>query len=65
MRVISFYPPSRNMKPHIDEHGEIHVPISEWLNVLRTARKDEPGEWVDRDIIPSYPTNGTIQQDQG
>lgn len=30
MRNIMFYPRSRNITPHIDEEGTVHIPISEW-----------------------------------
>ena len=60
MRSIMFYPRSRNMKPHIDEEGTVHVPISEWDKVL--AASEKTGGWVPRKKFPNYPTNGTTQR---
>lgn len=57
MRNIMFYPRSRNITPHIDEEGTVHVPIEEWDEVLKRSNKGNG--WQDRAIIPNYPTNGT------
>jgi len=57
VRVINFYIRSRNITPHIDQDGAIHVPISEWYEVLKRGNKGNG--WQDRAIIPNYPTNGT------
>jgi hypothetical protein len=64
VRDIFFYPASRNMAPHYDSRGTLHLPMSEWDEVLRRKRKNEPGDWTDRAIIPNYPTNGTMQARQ-
>ena len=56
MRIINFYIRSRNMVPHVDQDGAIHVPISEWDEVLKRSNKGNG--WRDRAIIPNYPTNG-------
>ena len=53
MRNIMFYPRSRNIKPHIDEEGTVHVPISEWDELLK---RKHGNMWVDRAIVPNYPT---------
>lgn len=62
MRNIMFYPASRKVKPHIDAEGTVHVPISEWDEVLKRTNKGSG--WADRAIIPNYPTNGTSQPGQ-
>ena len=60
MRDIFFYPASRNMAPHYDSGGTLHLPMSEWDEVLRRKRKNEHGDWTDRAIIPNYPTDGSV-----
>lgn len=61
MRNIFFYPSSRAIDPHYDEHGTLHLPMSEWDNVLRHESSGYPYSLVDRDVIPEYPTQQGAQ----
>lgn len=56
MRNIMFYIRSLDVKPHWDEQGTLHLPPDEWKQVLRSPRKGESGQYIDRAIIPNYPT---------
>lgn len=60
MRNIFFYPASRQMNPHYDDEGTLHLPMSEWDNVICWTQKG----YGERKRFPEYPTNGSSQPSQ-
>ena len=52
MRPITFYIRSRNMTPHIDESGGVHVCISEWDRYLIKSDNNRANGWrLDRSSV--------------
>ena len=62
--VINFYPRSRQVKPHIDDQGEVHLCITDWPQYLRqrdrTKKDGQSGDW--RVYRPSV--DALLQQQQ-
>ena len=70
MPIINFYIRSRNVRPHVNGDGQVHVCVSDWGRIMYrlsslNAHNDEPERAQEqlREIVRKMrnPTSGTLQ----